>query len=153
MKVRREYSELMSESQPDMVVRKMNETMVFGPRGQGEPIIRTAPMPADMNGNGDIFGGWVLSQMDIAGGIVAARQAQGRVATVAVNAMKFHQPIRVGDLVSIYGEVTKIGNTSITVHLETIVVRRFDPAEIKVTEGTFVYVAIDDQGRPRPIGK
>jgi len=130
---------------------KVSETLKFGPRGHGEPIIRTAPMPADMNGNGDIFGGWVLSQMDIAGGIVAARRAQGRVATVAVNAMKFHQPIRVGDLVSIYGEVTRVGRTSITVNLETIVVRRLEPGEIKVTEGTFVFVAIDDLGRPRQV--
>src|SRR4029078_10586937 len=82
--------------------------------GNREPIIRTVPQPADMNGNGDIFGGWVLSQMDIAGGTVAARVARGRVATVAVTAMNFVQPIKVGDLVTIYGEVTRIGNTSIT---------------------------------------
>ncbi|MCW5750183.1 MAG: acyl-CoA thioesterase [Alphaproteobacteria bacterium] len=109
-------------------------------------------MPADMNGNGDIFGGWVLSQMDIAGGIVAARRAHGRVATVAVDAMRFHQPIRVGDLVSIYGRVTRIGQTSISVFMETIVQRRLDPGEIKVTEGTFVYVAIDEHGRKRKVG-
>lgn len=116
-----------------------------------DPIIRTAPAPADVNGNGDIFGGWVLSQMDIAGGIEAARVAQGRVATVAIAAMTFHQPIKVGDLVSIYGEVERIGRTSITIKLETIVQRRFDPTEIKVTEGTFVFVAIDEQGRPRRV--
>lgn len=119
--------------------------------GRGEPIIRTAPMPSDVNANGDIFGGWVLSQMDIAGGTVAARRALGRVATVAVQAMTFHQPIRVGDLVSIYGHVARVGRTSITVSMETIVVRQLDPTEIKVTEGDFVYVAIDDQGRPRPL--
>lgn len=127
----------------------MTESSKADPRG--EPIIRTAPMPADMNGNGDIFGGWVLSQMDIAGGTVAARRARGRVATVAVDAMRFHQPIRVGDLVSIYGRVTKVGTTSISVFLETIVQRRLDPGEIKVTEGTFVFVAIDDQGRKRRV--
>src|SRR3546814_1559429 len=85
------------------------------------------PMPADMNGNGDIFGGWVLSQMDIAGGVVAARRAQGRVVTVAVDAMTFHQPIKVGDIVSIYGSVIRVGRSSMAVQLETIVARRLDP--------------------------
>jgi len=118
---------------------------------RGEPVIRSAPMPADMNGNGDIFGGWVLSQMDIAGGIVAARRAQGRVVTVAVDAMTFHQPIKVGDVVSIYGEVTRVGRTSMAVRLTTIVARRLDPTEIKVTEGIYTYVAIDEHGRPRPV--
>ena len=92
-----------------------------------DPIVRTVPQPADMNGNGDIFGGWVLSQMDIAGGTLAARVAKGRVATVAITAMTFVQPIKVGDLVSIYGEVSKIGRTSITIDLETVVQRRLDP--------------------------
>ncbi len=116
-----------------------------------EPVIRAAPMPADCNSNGDIFGGWVLSQMDIAGGVVAARRARGRTVTVAVEAMTFHRPIRVGDIVSIYGEVKRVGRTSIKVGLETIVHRRLDPDEILVTEGTFTYVAIDDEGRPRPV--
>lgn len=118
---------------------------------RGEPVIRTAPMPSDMNGNGDIFGGWVLSQMDLAGGILAARRSQGRVVTVAVDAMTFHQPIKVGDVVSIYAKVTRVGRTSMSVHMETIVVRRLDPGEIRVTEGTFIYVAIDGNGRPRPV--
>jgi len=104
-----------------------------------------------MNGNGDIFGGWVLSQMDVAGGAVAARVARGRVATVAITAMNFVQPIKVGDLVTIYGEVTRIGNSSITVKLETVVQRRLDPTPIKVTEGTFVFVAIDEAGTPRTV--
>jgi acyl-CoA thioesterase YciA len=117
-----------------------------------DPIIRTVPQPADMNGNGDIFGGWVLSQMDVAGGTVAARVAKGRVATVAITAMTFVQPIKVGDLVTIYGEVSRIGRTSITVALETVVQRRHDPAPIQVTHGTFVFVAIDDDGKPRPVG-
>ena len=116
-----------------------------------DPIIRTVPQPADMNGNGDIFGGWVLSQMDVAGGTVAARVAKGRVATVAITAMTFVQPIKVGDLVTIYGEVSKVGRTSITVALETMVQRRHDPAPIQVTHGTFVFVAIDDDGNPRPV--
>ena len=117
-----------------------------------DPIIRTVPQPADMNGNGDIFGGWVLSQMDVAGGTLAARTARGRVATVAITAMTFVQPIKVGDIVSIYGKVSRIGRTSITIDLETIVQRRHDAAEIQVTHGTFVFVAIDDDGKPRPIG-
>ncbi len=116
-----------------------------------DPIVRTVPQPADMIGNGDIFGGWVLSQMDMAGGALAARVAKGRIATVAITAMTFVQPIKVGDLVSIYGEVTKIGRSSITIRLETIVQRRLDPTPIQVTHGTFVFVAIDENGKPRPV--
>jgi len=118
-----------------------------------DPIIRTVPQPADMNGNGDIFGGWVLSQMDMAGGALAARVARGRIATVAITAMTFVQPIKVGDMVSIYGKVTKIGRTSITIDLETVVQRRHDGAEIQVTHGTFVFVAIDGDGKPRLVGQ
>jgi acyl-CoA thioesterase YciA len=116
-----------------------------------DPIIRTVPQPADMNGNGDIFGGWVLSQMDIAGGALAAKVAKGRVATVAITAMTFVQPIKVGDMVSIYGNVTRTGRTSITVALETVVQRRHDSTEIQVTHGTFVFVAIDEEGKPRAV--
>ncbi len=116
-----------------------------------DPIVRTVPQPADMNGNGDIFGGWVLSQMDIAGGSLAARVAKGRVATVAITAMTFVQPIKVGDMVSIYGEVVKVGRTSITIGLETVVQRRHEETDIQVTHGTFVFVAIDDEGQPRPV--
>jgi acyl-CoA thioesterase YciA len=118
-----------------------------------DPIIRTVPQPADMNGNGDIFGGWVLSQMDIAGGALAARVARGRVATVAITAMTFVQPIKVGDMVSIYGDVAKIGRSSITIDLETVVQRRHESTEIRVTHGTFVFVAIDEEGRPRSIAQ
>ena len=118
-----------------------------------DPIVRTVPQPADMNGNGDIFGGWVLSQMDVAGGALAARVAKGRVATVAITAMTFVQPIKVGDMVSIYGTVAKIGRTSVTIDLETIVQRRHESTEIQVTHGTFVFVAIDEEGRPRPVAK
>ncbi|HJQ60032.1 MAG TPA: acyl-CoA thioesterase [Vineibacter sp.] len=114
-------------------------------------MLRTVPQPADVNGNGDIFGGWVLAQMDIAGGVMASRAAKGRTATVAITAMEFVQPIKIGDLVSVYGEVTRIGRTSITVRLETVVQRRLDPTPIRVTDGTFVYVAIDDAGKPRPV--
>jgi acyl-CoA thioesterase YciA len=118
---------------------------------QRDPIVRTVPQPADMNGNGDIFGGWVLSQMDVAGGALAGRVAKGRVATVAITAMTFVQPIKVGDLVSIYGDVTRIGRTSITITLETVVQRRLDPTPIQVTKGTFVFVAIDEDGKPRQL--
>ena len=116
-----------------------------------DPIIRTVPQPADMNGNGDIFGGWVLSQMDVAGGALAARVAKGRVATVAITAMTFVEPIKVGDMVSIYGEVQKIGRTSITIDLETVVQRRTGTTDIRVTHGTFVFVAIDEDGKPRAV--
>jgi acyl-CoA thioesterase YciA len=116
-----------------------------------DPIIRTVPQPADMNGNGDIFGGWVLSQMDVAGGALAARVAKGRVATVAITAMTFVEPIKVGDMVSIYGEVQKIGRTSITINLETVVQRRTGTTDIRVTHGTFVFVAIDEEGKPRAV--
>ena len=123
------------------------------PESRRDPIIRTVPQPADMNGNGDIFGGWVLSQMDVAGGVLAAKVAKGRVATVAITAMTFVEPIKVGDMVSIYGEVARIGRTSITIDLETVVQRRHETAEIQVTHGTFVFVAIDEEGRPRPVAK
>lgn len=116
-----------------------------------EPIIRMAPQPRDCNSNGDIFGGWVLSQMDIAGGILAHRRAQGRVVTVAVEGMTFHQPIKLGDVVTIYGDIVKTGRSSIHVKLTTIVERKLDPEEIKVTEGIYVFVAIDDEGRPRAV--
>lgn len=128
---------------------------------RAEAVIRTVPMPSDCNPNGDIFGGWVLSYMDVAGGIVAFRTARGRVVTVGVNAMTFHQPIKVGDVVAIYAWVKKVGRTSVAVDLQTVVTRRLArtaPAleaanEIVVTEGTFTYVAIDDQGRPRPFAR
>src|SRR5262245_47847972 len=116
-----------------------------------DPIIRTVPQPADMNGNGDIFGGWVLSQMDVAGGALAARIAKGRVATVPITAMTVVEPIKVGDMVSIYGALTKIGRTSITIELETVVQRRHEDVDRRVTHGTFVFVAIDEHGKPRPV--
>ena len=118
---------------------------------QTEPALRTLAMPADANPNGDIFGGWVLAQMDLAGGVVAARRAGGRMATVAVEAMRFHAPIAVGDLVTCYARVKKTGTTSITVDIETWARRRRGAEEVRVTEGTFIYVAIDDNGRPRPL--
>jgi acyl-CoA thioesterase YciA len=116
-----------------------------------EPAIRAMPMPADSNQNGDIFGGWVLSQMDVAGGQVAARRARGRVATVAITAMSFHHPVLVGDEVSIYGEVAKVGRTSIAVKVEAWVRRGLSEDRIKVTEGLFTFVAIGADRRPRPV--
>ena len=116
-----------------------------------EPALRTLAMPADANPSGDIFGGWVLAQMDLAGGVPAAQRAGGRVVTVAVEAMRFHAPIAVGDLVTCYARVVRSGRTSITVGIETWARRRRGPVEVKVTEGTFIYVAIDDDGQPRPL--
>ncbi len=118
---------------------------------RGEPALRALAMPADANPNGDIFGGWVLAQMDLAGAVPAARRAGGRIATVAVDAMRFHRPVFIGDLVSCYARIVKTGTTSISVLVETYAERRHDGSEVKVTEGTYVYVAIDEEGRPRPI--
>jgi acyl-CoA thioesterase YciA len=116
-----------------------------------EPALRTIAMPADANANGDIFGGWVLSQMDLAGGSVAVQRARGRVATVAITSMSFHLPVFIGDEVSCYGRVVKVGHTSITVHVETWA-RRFRTGERhRVTEGTFTFVAIGDDRKPRPV--
>ena len=117
----------------------------------GEPALRTFAMPADANPSGDIFGGWVLAQMDLAGAVPAVRRARGRVATVAVDAMRFHKPVFVGDLVSCYAEVVRVGTTSMTVRIETWAERRPTGAKVRVTEGTFVYVALDESGRPRPV--
>lgn len=108
-------------------------------------------MPADANPNGDIFGGWLMAQMDLAGAVAALRRARGRVATVAVDAMTFHKPVFVGDLVSCYAEVVRVGRTSMTVKIETFVERRLTRAIEKVTEATFTFVALDAAGRPRPV--
>ncbi len=117
----------------------------------GEPALRTLAMPADANPNGDVFGGWVLAQMDLAGSVPAAARAGGRIATVAVDAMRFHRPIFIGDLVSCYAAIKRVGTTSIAVEVETWVRRRAGKEVVRVTEGTFVYVAIDEAGRPRPV--
>ena len=116
-----------------------------------QPAVRMLAMPADTNPSGDIFGGWLMSQMDIAGGIAAAARAKGRVVTVAVEGMEFHQPVYVGDLVSCYADVVATGTTSITVKVETLARRRAGGDTVKVTEGTFVFVALDSDGRPRPV--
>jgi acyl-CoA thioesterase YciA len=116
-----------------------------------EPALRTVALPAYANSNGDIFGGWLLAQMDLAGAVPAMRRARGRIATVAVQAMTFHRPVMIGDLVSCYAEITRVGRTSITVLIESWVDRRLGGTHEKVTEGTFTYVAIDAAGRPRPV--
>src|ERR1700733_10043175 len=117
----------------------------------GNPAIRTLAMPANTNPNGDIFGGWLLSQMDIAGGSVAVARAHGRVATVAVDAMTFHQPVFVGDVVSVYADLKRVGRTSMQVHVQAWARRSRGELEELVTEGTFTYVAIDENHRPRPV--
>jgi acyl-CoA thioesterase YciA len=116
----------------------------------GELVIRILAMPADANPSGDIFGGWVLSQMDIAGGVTASQRARGRVATVAVTAMTFHLPVYVGDVLCVYTEIEKVGRTSITVALEAWALRRLGE-RARVTEGRFVFVALGEDGRPRPV--
>ena len=115
-------------------------------------VMRVMPMPADTNGNGDVFGGWIMAQVDLAGGVLPARIAKGRIATVAVNQFVFKQPVSVGDLLSFYAKVERIGRTSVTVHVEVYAER--NPANlhvVKVTEANLTYVAIDRDGRPRLI--
>ena len=117
-------------------------------------VLKVIPMPADCNANGDIFGGWVMAQVDLAGAVVPARYTQGRMATVAVNQFIFKQPVRVGDILSFFSSVTRIGNTSITVQVE-VYAERFQSqgTYLKVTEASLTYVAIDENGKPRPIPK
>ena len=116
-----------------------------------DPAIRTIAMPADTNPHGDIFGGWLLCQMDLAGASVAVRRTGGRVVTVAITAMAFHRPVCVGDQVSCYGSVEKIGSTSITIKVESWALRGTGTTPIKVTEGLFTYVRVGPDGRPQPI--
>ncbi|WP_024513799.1 acyl-CoA thioesterase [Bradyrhizobium sp. Tv2a-2] len=117
----------------------------------GDLCIRTLAMPADTNANGDIFGGWLLSQMDVGGGVFASKVAKSRTVTVAIEAMTFRKPVYVGDLVSVHATLVRLGRTSITVHLEAWVLRRREDHSILATEGNFTYVSIDDQGRPQPV--
>jgi acyl-CoA thioesterase YciA len=137
------------------MIDKAKRTTQEAPQEQGsatgEPALRAIAMPADANPNGDIFGGWLLAQMDLAGGSVASQRAQGRVATVAVTGMTFHRPVYIGDEVSCHAAVTRVGRTSITIHIETWVRRHLSTERIKVTEGIFTYVAIGDDRRPRRV--
>jgi len=117
-----------------------------------EPTLRVIPLPADANHTGDIFGGWIMAQVDLAGSVPAARLARGRVATVAVNSFVFKQPVFVGDIVSFYAEVVRVGRTSITVDVEVYAQRRPERMTcVKVTEAVLAYVAVDEERRPRPV--
>lgn len=146
---------MTNNSEPD-ALRSPNLEPVVAPEAQlprdHELVMKVTPMPADANANGDIFGGWVMAQVDIAGSILPARYAQGRMATVAVNQFVFKQPVRVGDLLSFYARMMRFGRTSMTVNVEVYAERiRRQGHYIKVTEATLTYVAIDDHGRPRPV--
>jgi len=116
-----------------------------------EPVLRVVPMPADANQHGDIFGGWIMAQVDIAGGVLAARHARGRVATVAVNAFQFKQPVFIGDVLSFYGEIVRVGNTSIRSTSKCTRSASSDVETVKVTEATLTYVATGPDRRPRPV--
>jgi acyl-CoA thioesterase YciA len=117
-----------------------------------QPVLRVVPMPADANQHGDIFGGWIMSQVDVAGGVIAARRARGRVATVAVNAFQFKQPVFIGDVLSFYADIVRVGTTSITVNVEVYAERRpTDIHVVKVTEATLTYVATGENRQPRPV--
>lgn len=117
-----------------------------------QPVLRVQPMPRDVNMHGDIFGGWIMSQVDLAGGIVAAKRARGRVATVAVNQFVFRHPVLVSDLLSVYGDVTRVGRTSITVDVRVYAERGLPDTQVfHVTEAQLTFVAVDDHGRPRQV--
>jgi acyl-CoA thioesterase YciA len=122
------------------------------PMPSGVPTIRVTAMPADTNPEGDIFGGWLMSQMDLAAGSVAFRTCKGRAATVAMDGMIFHRPVKVGDEVSFYAELRRVGRTSMAIYVEAWRRERAADQGEKVTEATFTFVALDDQGRPRPVG-
>jgi acyl-CoA thioesterase YciA len=116
-----------------------------------DPVLRVVPGPGDINANGHIFGGWVLSQMDIAAGIVASRRAGGSVATIAIERMEFIAPIHLRDVISVFAEVERVGRTSMAIRIEVIATRDRGATDIKVTEGLFTFVALDEQHRPRPV--
>ena len=129
----------------------MIDSVVNEEQPSGELTVRLIAMPADTNANGDIFGGWVLSQMDQAGGIAAVERAQGRVVTVAVEAMTFIRPVHIGDVLCVYTEVAKVGRSSMKIHIEAWAQRFRTHRREKVTDAVFTFVAIDETGRPRPI--
>ncbi len=118
-----------------------------------DPTLRVVPMPSDANYSGDIFGGWIMSQVDIAGSIPAVQVAKGRVATIAVNSFLFKQPVLIGDLVSFYAKISKVGRTSITVDVEVFAQRRSLHEIVKVTDATLTYVAVDEKRKPRVINE
>jgi len=137
---------------PDTDQQRAREGSPALPAGR-EPTLRVVPMPSDANYTGDIFGGWIMSQVDIAGSIPAIELANGRVATVAVNSFVFKQPVMIGDVVSFYAKVVGVGRTSITVDVEVYARRRALLEVVKVTEATLTYVAVDDERRPRPVNQ
>ena len=120
---------------------------------RGELTVRVIAMPADTNANGDIFGGWVLSQMDAAGGIRGVERAQGRVVTLKVDTLMVLKPVKVGDVLCVYTEVESVGRTSMKIHIEAWAKRFLTNLRVKVTDATFTFVAVDDEGKPRPIPK
>ena len=137
--------------QPDIIPSLLLSPQTL-PDDGGELVLRVMPLPADVNPNGDIFGGWIMAQVDMAGAVLPSRIAKGRIATVAVNQFVFKQPVSIGDLLSFDARVTRIGRTSISVHVQVYAER--NPANlhvVKVTEADLTYVAIDGQGRPRPV--
>ena len=132
----------------------MNETgLAHDEAPRGNLTVRINAMPADTNANGDIFGGWVMSRMDAAGGIAGVDRAQGRVVTIAVDAMTFIRPVKVGDVLSVYTEIEAVGRTSMKIHVEAWARRFRTTIHEKVTDATFTFVAIDEEGRPRPVPK
>src|SRR5918997_598155 len=128
---------------------RLGGTMTINPKR--EPILRVVPRPGDINANGHIFGGWVLSQMDIAAGIVGSHRAQGPVATVAIEAMEFIQPILLHDIISVFAEIERTGRSSMGIRIEVIAARNRGREEVKVTEALFTFVALDENNRPRPL--
>ena len=137
-----------------MTQAKDSRQTVAGLPQDAELVLKVIPMPADCNQNGDIFGGWVMAQVDLAGAVLPARYVNGRIATVAVNEFIFKQPVKVGDILSFFSSVTRIGNTSITVKVEVFAERfSMQGVYLKVTEANVTYVAIDAQGKPRPIAR
>ncbi|MBH0113176.1 acyl-CoA thioesterase [Novosphingobium sp. YJ-S2-02] len=116
-----------------------------------EPVIRVTAMPADTNAYGDIFGGWLVSQMDMAAGLIAARFSRGRAVTIAMDGMQFHKPVKIGDEVTVYGDIRRVGRTSMTIAIEAWRRHRHEEERVKVTEAVFTFVAIDDAGAPRAI--
>ena len=137
-----------------MTQAKDSRQTVAGLPQDAELVLKVIPMPADCNQNGDIFGGWVMAQVDLAGAVLPARYVNGRIATVAVNEFIFKQPVKVGDILSFFSSVTRIGNTSITVKVEVFAERfSMQGVYLKVTEANVTYVAIDTQGKPRPIAR
>ena len=145
-----------SDPRPSTLLRPPNEAPVSAPfeplPADHELVLKVMPMPSDANANGDIFGGWVMAQVDLAGAVLPARYAQGRMATVAVNQFIFKQPVRVGDILSLVARMERIGRTSMTVSVGVYAEHiRTQGRYIKVTEAQLTYVAIDDEGRPRPV--